>query len=671
MVDKIKVTKTTNSFGKTSKETVEVSGEKLAKQLNSITAKLGYNEKTLDELTKRIEKQRQLSEANGNKTFSTKDYLDQIRLEQATLGLSRQRLEYTEFLHNYEKRIKELNKEAYKDNSLYKAYQAVKNEHNSMPTAAATNIGLAMATGGAINPVIAQALHLDKLITAPISAITRKLLGIGHTTSSAIKNEEDAERNEMLKKISDNVEGIAKKSANAEVKEKEEGGFFSNLLKAAAGIIGTGMLLSNIPGIPDWAKDYLPWAVGGFVFGGVKGLLAAVILKFGWNKLQEFMGNGDDLLNTSDTIDEALGKFAKEVGVSPRTVKVALGGAIAGLMMGGIKGALAGAIIALAGDALWGAYQAKDELENQFNENSVGTGLRVLGQGTAEQAKRNGASPETVENLQKVDDAVALLQSGASSYTTAKLLRHPLHPKGMAPYLTYAAGGIETAATAQKQIDKDGGAFDGINVGNALVGSVEQSWEETFKDAGKAYDDFSNGEILSGLYHTGATVKDVIWDDFAMGAAKLGGSVMSYTWGGVQKLWNWAFGDDDEEPPKPVTTNQQAVNPYAVSNIYDEQQQLNGGELSKRELGFLEKERELLTEGLKEVVHDPDSIGMLQLSIQQDIRDELREFNEINNKLYLDQHNYLELERNNYNVGIGHGGVSPTAIGSRRVDSNV
>lgn len=656
MTDKIKITKNTNSFGKASSSTLEVSGAKLVKQLENITSKLGLNEKTLEELTKRIEKQRQLAEINGNTTYSTKDYLDQIKLEQATLGLSRTRLEYAEFLENYEKRIKEANRNAYKENNLYRAYQAIHNETNSTPTAAIANIGLGLATGGMINPMLASALHLDKLVTAPLTALTHKLLGIGHTTSSAIKNSENEERNEYLKKISDNVEGLVK-NANEDrkkEKEKEEDGFFSSLLKGAAGLIGAGLLLDAIPGIPDWAKDYLPWAVGGFVFGGMKGLLAAVLLKFGWNTIQEFMGE-DDTSNTVETLDDALNKFSEVIGVSPHTIKVALGGAVAGFMFGGVKGAIAGAIIALAGDIIWSGHKAKKELDNQFNENPPGTVLRSLGQGLAEQAERNGADQETVENLQHIDDAVEALQEAGSSYTTLKLMRHPIHPKGVAPWLTYAAAGIETASSAQKAIDRNGGSFDGIKVAGHLVNDIEQSWEETFTNAGRtadhakqAWNEFSDGNIGSGLYHllgmgwrALVTGKNLVWDDAIVGSAKLGGAGAA----GAIGLGQMAFSDDE-----PSTSNGDDItrlitnpnNPYLYGDSYN----FYPNDLTKKDLGFIEQSTEQLSERLKDTFEDPNGISAKQLQTQQEISDTLQNILKVQEDAYHMEHNIKTWERN-------------------------
>lgn len=684
MVNKIKVTKTTTKGDTTVQETTVVNGMKLARTLERLTEAVGTKEKTIKELVDSIEKRKLEAEKSGIKPSTTAQLLEEIKLEQATLGLARSRIMHAEFLENYERRVKELNRNAYKENILYRGVQAVRNEHNSPFTAGLANIGLGLATGGLINPVIAQALHLDKLVMAPISAMTKKLLGIGHTTSSAIKNEEEAEKVGLLKRIARGVEGLGKNSKNTEKEKEKESGLFENLLKAAMGAVGTAALLSSISGVPDWAKDYLPWAIGGFMLGGVKGLVGAVILKYGWNLFQEKFGDADSVLNTADTVDTAISKFAEDIGVSPSTLKVALTGATAGMYFGGVKGALAGAVLALAGNAFWAAYKAKDELGNQIDEDKVAGSLRLLNQTASDKAAANGASDETIENIKTVEDTIRLGQSAGSTYTTLKLLRHPLKPKGVAPWLTYGAGAIETASVAQQSIDKNGGAFNGLDVAGELVGSVEQSWENTFTDAGTAYDKFSNGEIFSGLYHSGATVKDIVWDDFLMGAAKLGGALGASIIGGGQAAWDFFTKDDEEEEKKqsnaePFKVDPQleavidkALYPYGkptyldpnnfylnnYGNLIQPEKEDQQTELTRRDMGFMEQSTELLADKLVEKIHDPQSVGIQQVRLQESIRDTLADILKVQTETFEANHNIKTWEQNERENGLT-GGITP------------
>ena len=625
MVDKIKITKTTNSFGKASKETVEVSGEKLAQKLDAITSKLGYNEKSLDELTKQIEKQRKIAEANGNKTYSTKDYLDQIKLNNAILGLNRQRLEYSEFLNNYEKRIKALNKEAYKDNVLYKSIQAVKNEQNSVPTAIAANIGLAAATGGMINPLIAQALHLDKLITAPITAITRKLLGMGHTTSSAIANELENEKTEKIKEIALGVNKIntkLEKKTNIS-KEKESSGLLSilgNIGMAVAGYFASKFLLDKFGGelgLPSWANTAIPWAVAGFALGGMPGAIAGGLLGFFQEDLVKL--SAEYLPKIKKALDEAIEDFKKWFKENP------------------IPNAIKEII-----KEKWD--ETKEKAKDVAIDAAMIGGGTLLSMWLAKLGIKKGlpALGRTIKNTVVGTKTAAAANAATNSFATGSNMISAADANLTAKAVNDNAKIIE-AANGAKNLSKTAKVLQtGKNIARGTVRAVPGMiiTDTLINSAVGAYNTLDSMERNIGSDKKLSEVaKDEIADMFMEDAAAWNSKDLPWYWkpfifGGMaidsmKALGGWAAYGGARKAERDI-----------AEEIVDK------NNLTKRDQGFIDQSVSQLTDNLKETIEDPNGITAKQLATQQEIAEILNGILKIQEDTYHMEHNIKTWEKN-------------------------
>ena len=296
---------------------------------------------------------------------------------------------------------KERNRNRYKEGTVYKTFSNIKGQ----PSNVASSIGLAVATGGLINPVIAKTLGLDKIVTASVKLAGRTVGNVtgriyDATLGSMFKNmmnpfankkegaiaKNEEENNPIVKeqkKTNTILEHVQKDLTKEEKEEKKEGGGllgkilqaiggFGTILKGAAvaaipfvikeffpkiakwldekfkGFLnGTlGLSESTTEGVSQLVKDALPGALFGMTVGGWKGALIGAGLNIGINwikdKWDEFQGEGD-----------REGKLPAKIGPIPTSyVKAAIAGATIGGLTG-FKGMMIGALVGIAGQGLW------------------------------------------------------------------------------------------------------------------------------------------------------------------------------------------------------------------------------------------------------------------------------------------------------------------------------
>ena len=297
---------------------------------------------------------------------------------------------------------KERNRNRYKEGTAYKTFSNIK----SQPSNVASSIGLSVATGGLINPVIAKTLGLDKIVTAGVKLAGRT---VGNVTgriydatlgsmfknitnpftnqdsylnknldkgSNAVKNtfgnswfgafnknkkegaiaKNEEENNPIVKeqkKTNTILEHLEKGLTKEEKEEKKEGGGLLGKILQAIGGFGTILKGAAIAAIPHVVKTFFP-----------------KIAKWLDDKFKGFL-NGTIGLSESTT-----------EGVS-QLVKDALPGALFGMTVGGWKGMVIGAGLSIGANWINDKIQ---EIINGTNKDTIPAKIGPFDASTVESA---------------------------------------------------------------------------------------------------------------------------------------------------------------------------------------------------------------------------------------------------------------------------------------------
>ena len=406
-----------------------------------------------------------IADENINNTLSHLDQLKKIQLESEkyTLNLKKQEFEHKEAVNKWTQLLKEqdvflkkLRTEEYlqarekrlaaQNETNFKNSAVVQGASKFASTSAGDlgiNLAISALTGGLINPVIAKNLklatgakYLASKATFGASKLWNSLGGDWKNRSnSALKNE--AENSPSFRKLSDiynTVTGIRSDLKKPMVEEKKKNGlmeFFDSLggiaklLLAAAAGLGLSSLAAGFAGegwLGEAIEKILPNAIAGFLTGGIPGAILGaalgVILPKITEKVDQFLqqigiespgisewvtknlpfavaglgiggikgallglGIGSVYNFLKEETDNFQNLSLKDASTGDVMLNGAIAGAAVGLNVGGIKGALVGGLIGAAGGAFWkmvSAFQEGDTLGTITN-GALGLGTLLMG----------------------------------------------------------------------------------------------------------------------------------------------------------------------------------------------------------------------------------------------------------------------------------------------------
>lgn len=261
-----------------------------------------------------------------------------------------------------------------KDEKYYQDYSRKSNERNNFGTRlgfehdTSTSLGatgLSLLTGGLINPVILKQV-IFPLVT-PLKNITKVLASfpglipmlfnrVGGKSSSAIKSDKDRILHGKLDQI---LGAIKDKTKSSKVKEEKEQSLLSKLLNAlllgAAGIFAVDQLFEGADGVVmQTLKDYGPAMIAGYALGGWKGALVGAGLVLGKKAWDDLMGETQKTPEQIENEKNALQKINSFIPVEFLKFED-LGhfkATVAGLMIGGLKGAAVGWVFGKYADTI-------------------------------------------------------------------------------------------------------------------------------------------------------------------------------------------------------------------------------------------------------------------------------------------------------------------------------
>jgi len=299
------------------------------------------------------------------------DKIDRELRKKQNAELFKKRLErYNEEIKSIqeerEKLKKEKSKNRYKENTLYKVGSNIKGQ----PSSVVSSIGLSVATGGLINPVIAKTLGLDKIVTASVKLAGRTIGNVSSkiydaTVGSIFKNIMDPFKNKKsyvrknIDKGSDVVKnafggswfGAFNKKEGAIAKNEEENNPIVKEQKKTNNILE--LLKKHVLGKEEKEKKKeggsilgkLLQAIGGFgtILKGAAIAAIPYVIKTFFPKIAKWL---DDKFKAYLTGTIGLSEGGAEV-VS-QLVKDALPGALFGFKVKGIRGAIIGGLLSLA-----------------------------------------------------------------------------------------------------------------------------------------------------------------------------------------------------------------------------------------------------------------------------------------------------------------------------------
>jgi len=455
--------------------------------------------------------------------------------------------------YELEKRAKEdeqTRRESYKDSKTYRAVDAVQNAHSGF----GTSVLMSAMTGGTINPLLIRAMKLDKLMTAPIQAITRalfrskKTIPDEYTSSSAIKNSKNADILTKMDTITGKLDKLAEPKEIAAPEKKKKGiiekifdgvkGIFGLVGKGLMALLGPAALLMMLPKIKEKAgellqdflmnktgmsenvagisskivMDALPGVLAGFKYGGLRGALLGGALTLGianidkikeaWN-IWSGKEEGD---NTTNTIIP---------GIDNATLQGVLGGASVGFMVGGLKGALFGSGIALG-------YQVLKSLVDKWKGVTENTGdnnnpnIEDIGLGEAGKAVLAGAllgSPFGIKGA-LIGGAI-----GLGALSIGKIKEHwdqwtGENADGTAKEVGDIGFGEASSIVLTGAIA--GATFGGIK--GALIGATVGLAADVILDNVNTFKQLQNNKDMSGMDRLKKTGKLVL-EDAIMGAS--------------------------------------------------------------------------------------------------------------------------------------------------------
>lgn len=352
-------------------------------------------------------KKNSMADKNIDKTLSHLDQLKKIQVEseQYTLNLKKQQFEHKEALNKWTQLLKEKEvlmkqwrEEDYlrrREKQLEKEREALRQSQkidfdkspflqwtnkrvNGPVGSQLTNLAISAITGGAINPIIAKTLKMHKLVEYSMRGIVGLINWKGLGRGWMGKNEWESRSNSALKKEQENtptfrklddihkaVLGINANKNDPLEKKKKTGladfltslGTIGKLLLAAATGFGT-MAILNSDGIGSKVKDFLAGAIPGLVFGGIRGAILGGLFTLGTGQLTEWWNDFAQRAGLNAEIDKNLTRYI-------------VSGAITGLGLGGIHGALLGAAIGSIGYLIFGKpKEFETEAQREAFENS-------------------------------------------------------------------------------------------------------------------------------------------------------------------------------------------------------------------------------------------------------------------------------------------------------------
>ena len=251
-----------------------------------------------------------------------------------------------------------------KDEKYYSDYSRKWSEKNNFGTSMGLDkntssnigaIGVSALTVGTLNPVIVKNLLFP--IMTPLMNVTKALAtfpgllpGLFHRSSgkssSAIASDPDRKLHGKLDQILGAIKDKTKSSKPKEEKERSMLSKFLNaLLLGAAGMFAASELFGKPKDeILTILKDYGPAMVAGYALGGWKGALVAGGLVLGYKAWQDLIGETKKTPEQIEDEEKALAKINSYIPIDFLKFKNMghFKATVAGLMIGGLKGAAAG-----------------------------------------------------------------------------------------------------------------------------------------------------------------------------------------------------------------------------------------------------------------------------------------------------------------------------------------
>lgn len=299
-----------------------------------------------------------------------------------------------------------------KDEKYYSDYSRKWSEKNNFGTSIGLDrntsgnigaIGVSALTAGALNPVIVKNLLFP--IMTPLMNVTKALAtfpgllpGLFHRTSgkssSAVASDPDRRLHGKLDQILGAIKDKTKSSITKEEKEQSMLSKFLNaLLLGAAGMFAASELFGKPKNeILSILKDYGPAMVAGYALGGWKGALVAGGLVLGYRAWKDLIGETQKTPEQIEDENKALAKINSYIPVDFLKFKNMghFKATVAGLMIGGLKGAAAGWAFGKYADTIkkWiGKLPSDDSDQDSENENEdtwLNTLATTLGLNTPE-----------------------------------------------------------------------------------------------------------------------------------------------------------------------------------------------------------------------------------------------------------------------------------------------
>lgn len=482
--------------------TTTITEPRTFQQIQDQQNELGRNE-TMEKLNENVAKLIQTLEKRSDENSSKSSdelkknelELSRLQLKRAQLGLSRDEKYYSDYSRKYNSK-----------SGIDSSFGISQNAKNN-----AGAVGLSLLTGGALNPVIAK-----NLIIQPFKAMTNMLKGFGKNTLSdrSISGKTSSAVNEFKEKalhtkLDQIIGAIKDKSKPSGKKEKREESLFSKVIGSILGLAGTvgkivlGMigsvliaklgeklgptvegLLSKVVGrkaaggVKDLLDKFGPEMIAGYAIGGWKGALLGGGLALAWNVWRELKGETKKTPEQIKNEDEALQKINSYIPIeflkfnNMEHFKATL----AGLMLGGLKGAAVGWAFGKYSNAIkkWIGKVPSDnsDQDTENNEETEDDWKKTL-------AKELGLdNPETVMPIM-AGFYLKGISGAAFGYLAGTILAQVSHIKQLEKAIQ--AGDELEEDELKKQLEKDrykialSGALAGFRVGGfsgAILGGI-------------------------------------------------------------------------------------------------------------------------------------------------------------------------------------------------------
>ena len=244
-------------------------------------------------------------------------------------------------------------------------------------------IGVSALTAGALNPVIVKNLLFP--IMTPLMNVTKALAtfpgllpGLFHRTSgkssSAVASDPDRRLHGKLDQI---LGAIKDKTKSSKAKEEKEQSMLSKFLNAlllgASGMFVASEMLGGGEGVVmQTLKDYGPAMIAGFALGGWKGALVGLGIQLGAEALGIIKTDSKETPNIITDALRAVNGFIEPI-FGFELEEDEFKGIAAGLMLGGVKGAVLGYAIIKAANVFGLVKNDDDSKRNGFDTNDKET----------------------------------------------------------------------------------------------------------------------------------------------------------------------------------------------------------------------------------------------------------------------------------------------------------